>query len=738
MLNINKCKNNNVIIYKSSFDFNINSLYFIKIENDLTKDYSTTKLVPTSISSQYTAFKIHDVYCDMAGYNNTAGEVILQNTGYHTLYILDQNTSGILYTERINVKDNISNFYSDIDVVLYENNEENLIVYDKDEQSFCQILEDCNNFKDVKIDIESLKNSIGKDYTTAGLATINYVDNSINNLNFTNNDYTTAGLASIDYVNNSIENLNLKDYSTAGLASIDYVNDSIENLNLKDYSTAGLVYKVNNINPISGNVTITTSNISEGSNLYYTDVRVNNNTNVIKGVTAFNYGNHSTAGYVKKVNNINPVNGNVTLTTSNITEGSNFYFTTARVNSNINVGKGLQAFNWGNHSTSGYVKKVNNINPVSGNVTLTTTNIIEGSNLYFTTARTANKWTKGGNTLNREEIFGGTSGNFGIDVRTNGLTSVKFLASSSGSVNYMTFKSNITGTSPTIGVAGDANLSINYVASGTGLHKFTGAISNNSIPYSPFDFINGTLTTYTTPTLSGCSNTLNSNLITVPSTATIRIGDVITGTGIPAGTYVMTIMSSTTLSMSAIATSTNASFVLTITKPQIAKYISFTPNITNTKIGGLVLDNGVTTTPNLTLCRNVQTNGSPYISILDSGNNNGNTYFNWLTVNTMFGGSGTVSPTSPSRIALNLASNNNGAIYISNFANGIALNMSAGGMSISSNASTDEFRYNAVLQIGGVVGNSSYLNVSSNTLTNASTIVFNINNPSINNTTGTT
>src|SRR6478735_4581687 len=628
MININKCQNNNIVIYKSDFNYNWLLDYKIKIVHDISNYTVITNLITSTFTNQFTSIILNDVGCSSTSFNSTSGEILIKNSGFHTLYIFDDTLTNLIYQERLKV----------IDSDIYYSNEDTIIIFDNEEPSFCDNLNDCQSFKDLSEKVDNLE--IGNDYTTAGLATVNYVDNAINNLPSS------------------------KDYTTAGLATIIYVDESINNLNIKDYTTAGLVKKVNNINPVSGNVTLTTSNISEGTNFYYTDFRVNNNANVIKGITAFNWGNHSTAGYVKKVNNILPISGNITLTTSNISEGTNFYYTDAKVNANANVIKGVTAFNYGNHSTTGYVKKVNNINPVSGNVTLTTSNISEGTNFYFTTSRVNNKFTKGGDIFTSEQIFGSTSGNFGIDLRTNGLTSVKFVASPTNAVNY--------------------------------------------------------------------------TLVTVPSTATIRIGDIITGTGIPVNTYVITIMSSTTLSMSAIATSTNASFVLTITKPQVSKYISFTPNITNTKIGGLVLDNGATTTPNLTLCRNVQTNGSPYISILDSGNNNGNTYFNWLTVNTMFGGSGTVSPTSPSRIVLNLASNNNGAIYISNFANGIALNMSAGGMSISSNASTDEFRYNAVLQIGGVVGNSSYLNVSSNTLTNASTIVFNINNPSINNTTGTT
>src|SRR6478735_6007737 len=471
MININKCKNNNIVIYKSDFNYNWLLDYKIKIVHDISNYTVITNLITSTFTNQFTSIILNDVGCSSTSFNSTSGEILIKNSGFHTLYIFDDTLTNLIYQERLKV----------IDSDIYYSNEDTIIIFDNEEPSFCDNLNDCQSFKDLSEKVDNLE--IGNDYTTAGLATIIYVDESINNLN------------------------------------------------INDYTTAVLVTKVNNINPVSGNVTLTTSNISEGTNFYYTDFRVNNNANVIKGITAFNWGNHSTAGYVKKVNNILPISGNITLTTSNISEGTNFYYTDAKVNANANVIKGVTAFNYGNHSTTGYVKKVNNINPVSGNVTLTTSNISEGTNFYFTTSRVNNKFTKGGDIFTSEQIFGSTSGNFGIDLRTNGLTSVKFLASSSGSVNYLTFKSNISNTNPVISVNGTAsNIGINYVTKGTGLHRFTGNITNNNITYSPYDFSYGTLSTYTTPTLSGCSNTINSTLVTVPSTATIRIGDIITGT----------------------------------------------------------------------------------------------------------------------------------------------------------------------------------------------------------------
>lgn len=70
-----------------------------------------------------------------------------------------------------------------------------------------------------------------------------------------------------------------------------------------DYTTASLVYTVNTITPSLGNVTLTTDNVAQGStNRYYADSLVDANSNVINAITAFGWGNHATAGYIKNSN----------------------------------------------------------------------------------------------------------------------------------------------------------------------------------------------------------------------------------------------------------------------------------------------------------------------------------------------------------------------------------------------------------------------------------------------------
>jgi hypothetical protein len=120
---------------------------------------------------------------------------------------------------------------------------------------------------------------------------------------------------------------------------------------------------------ISANVTTTTSlaglttaNLAEGSNLYYTNARV--------------------------VSAILPY-----LTTSNIAEGSNLYFTNTRVYSNVIAllptlaGSGIQI------QANGQINSNTSLTLASLSPFLTTSNVSEGTNLYYTNARVVSALT---------------------------------------------------------------------------------------------------------------------------------------------------------------------------------------------------------------------------------------------------------------------------------------------------------------------------------------------------------
>ncbi len=141
-------------------------------------------------------------------------------------------------------------------------------------------------------------------------------------------------------------------------------------------SQSDLLYVVNQNTSKATNVatvisSISTSNIVEGNNLYFTNARA----------VAALFGSTSTA----YVSNVNGVSGVVTLTTSNINEGSNLYFTNTRTRAAISVtGSGSYDQANGIITVTGGVTSVNG---QTGTVTLTTANIAENANLYFTNAR---------------------------------------------------------------------------------------------------------------------------------------------------------------------------------------------------------------------------------------------------------------------------------------------------------------------------------------------------------------
>jgi len=150
-------------------------------------------------------------------------------------------------------------------------------------------------------------------------------------------------------------------------------------------------------NSTTGVISIpTTSNhITEGTNLFYTDTRSRAALSFVAGTGAYNSGtgvitiptqtSHLTnnsgfitsaalSGYVPTTRTINGLDLSVNrvLTTSNIGEGTNLYFTDARSRSALSFIAGSGAYN----STTGVITIPTNTNHVA-----------EGSNLYYTDAR---------------------------------------------------------------------------------------------------------------------------------------------------------------------------------------------------------------------------------------------------------------------------------------------------------------------------------------------------------------
>lgn len=139
---------------------------------------------------------------------------------------------------------------------------------------------------------------------------------------------------------------------------------------------------------LSENRVLTTSNINEGTNLYFTDAR-----------------SRSALSFIAGVGNYNSGTGAITIptNTNHVAEGSNLYYTDARARLAISVGAGLSY----NSSTGvitntitqytdtlarlslSFVAGVGNYNSASGVITIPTltTHIEEGTRQYFTNAR---------------------------------------------------------------------------------------------------------------------------------------------------------------------------------------------------------------------------------------------------------------------------------------------------------------------------------------------------------------
>jgi hypothetical protein len=142
-----------------------------------------------------------------------------------------------------------------------------------------------------------------------------------------------------------------------------------------------------------------TSDIIEvASNLYFSNARVYSNVIALlptlagSGITIQANGQIS-ANATLTLASLSPF-----LTTSNVSEGSNLYYTNARVYSNVIAllptlaGSGIQIqangqINANASATSGFATSSNVANTVLSLSNFTTANLVEGTNLYYTNAR---------------------------------------------------------------------------------------------------------------------------------------------------------------------------------------------------------------------------------------------------------------------------------------------------------------------------------------------------------------
>ena len=144
------------------------------------------------------------------------------------------------------------------------------------------------------------------------------------------------------------------------------------------------VGNVSSVNGLEGAVVLSTANIAETGSLYFTNARV--------------YSNVINIGYASNtyVNDQLLTKANVTdLTTSNITEtGGRNFFTNTRAISALTGGSGISIASNGRITANiSATATVSSVNGLTGDVTLSTANIAESGNLYYSNTRVQNYLT---------------------------------------------------------------------------------------------------------------------------------------------------------------------------------------------------------------------------------------------------------------------------------------------------------------------------------------------------------
>lgn len=144
------------------------------------------------------------------------------------------------------------------------------------------------------------------------------------------------------------------------------------------------------------NVAGTTTNIAEGTNLYYTQGRFDS---AFAAKTTTNLAEGTNLYFTTARGDANFATNFATKTTTNLPEGTNLYFTNSRARlalavtagTGISYNNGTGVFSLASIPNASLTNSSVTINsqalPLGGSVTLTTTNIAEGTNLYWTDAR---------------------------------------------------------------------------------------------------------------------------------------------------------------------------------------------------------------------------------------------------------------------------------------------------------------------------------------------------------------
>jgi hypothetical protein len=197
--------------------------------------------------------------------------------------------------------------------------------------------------------------------------------------------------------------------AVSNLEQLSNVQDSIaNNLYLQKvngiWQGANITFPVTGVNNKTGNITLSTADINEGVNLYYTNTRVATHVNTL-GISSFGgvFTGTPTTGKIVSVDSsgkltfTDPPSGSSLTNTDGLTEGGvNLYYTNTRVATHVNT-LGISSFGgvFTGTPTTGKIVSVDSsgkltfTDPPSGSL-VNTDGLTEGTtNLYYTNTRVA-------------------------------------------------------------------------------------------------------------------------------------------------------------------------------------------------------------------------------------------------------------------------------------------------------------------------------------------------------------
>jgi hypothetical protein len=226
-------------------------------------------------------------------------------------------------------------------------------------------------------------------------------------------NFTTANLA--EGTNQYFTNARVTANVIALLPSLAGLGITIQaNGQINASTSSGFASTANIANTVLSISNFTTANLAEGTNLYYTNARV----------------------YAAIQGNLALKANVVDLTTANVSELTNLYYTNARVYSNVIALLPTLAGSGITIQANGQISANTQSVSLAG---LSTTNLAEGSNLYYTNTRVRTAFTAGrGITISEGGIINNTGSSSQYNTGIDGTVGANVLATMSSVITFPT------------------------------------------------------------------------------------------------------------------------------------------------------------------------------------------------------------------------------------------------------------------------------------------------------------